>query len=234
MIPIARQLIHDRAPFYLRIEEAVIFSQFNDPRMNECQCSLIDKKQLHSDAIPHIPEEHSPMIYCVELAFSEPAREVEWSAWYSRHLGILLSVPGFSTAQRFQSLAPCRAPYLAAYSVTSRDVFESAPYRLRGGRASPGEWAPLMIHWDRNLFDGLAQMPNVMPDEVLAVIDHTTHHIANLPLPLHTLICAGLDRTVASRGIAVLSAAAYATVAACASEHIRFYQPLTAQLHAVA
>lgn len=174
------------------------------------------------------------MIYCVELAFSEPSREAEWSTWYSSHLGILLSVPGFSTAQRFESLSPCRAPYLAAYSVTSGEVFDSAPYRQRGGRTSPGEWAPLMINWDRNVFDGLTHMPDVKPDEVLAVLDRAPHDIANFPLKLHPLVCAGLDRTVASRGIAVLSAEAYATVAARANEHTRFYKPLTTQLHAAA
>ncbi len=172
------------------------------------------------------------MIYCVELAFSEPAREAEWSAWYSQHLGILLSVPGFSTAQRFQSMAPCRAPYLAAYSVTSGAVFDSTPYRQRGGRASPGEWVPLMINWDRNLFDGFAQMPDVRPDQFLAVVDHPAHERAKFPLTLHALRCAGLDRTVQSRGIAVLSADEYAAVAAHANENTRFYRALTAQLRA--
>lgn len=172
------------------------------------------------------------MIYCVELAFSLPEREAAWSAWYSRHLGVLLSVPGFSTAQRFQSIAPCRAPYLAAYSVTSGDVFESAPYRQRGGRASPGEWAPLMVNWDRNLFDGLSHMPAVAPDQVLAVVDAAPHALTAFPLALQTLHCVGLDRTVQNRGIAVLTAAAYAAVAAQAGEHVRFYRPLTPQLHA--
>lgn len=172
------------------------------------------------------------MIYCVELAFSEPSREAEWSTWYSSHLGILLSVPGFSTAQRFESLSPCRAPYLAAYSVTSGEVFDSAPYRQRGGRTSPGEWAPLMINWDRNLFDGLAHVPAVKSDEILAVLDGTPHDIASFPLKLHPLICAGLDRTVANRGIAVLSTDEHATLASSANEHIRFYKPLTAQLRA--
>jgi hypothetical protein len=173
------------------------------------------------------------MIYCVELAFSRPEREAEWSAWYSKHLGVLLSVPGFSTAQRFQSMAPCRAPYLAAYSVTSAAVFDSAPYRQRGGRASPGDWAPLMINWDRNLFDGLTHMPEIRPDQFLAVVDAAPDELAHSPLKSHPLHCVGLDRTVQSRGIAVLSADEYATVAAQASERVRFYRPLTPQLHAV-
>jgi hypothetical protein len=174
------------------------------------------------------------MIYCVELAFSQPEREAQWSAWYSKHLGVLLSVPGISTAQRFESMAPCAAPYLAAYSVTGGEVFESAPYRQRGGRASPGEWAPLMIHWDRNLFDGLSHMPEVRPDQVLAVVDAAPQALANFAVTLHALRCAGLDRTVQSRGIAVLSADAHAKWAAMANEHTRFYRPLTPQLHAAA
>jgi hypothetical protein len=174
------------------------------------------------------------MIYCVELAFSEPAREAEWSAWYSQHLGVLLSVPGFSTAQRFESLASCRAPYLAAYSVASGEVFDSAPYRQRGGRGSPGAWAPLMINWDRNLFDGLTQMPEVKPGEILVVVDKASHEFAGFPVKLHPLHCVRLDRTVTSRGIAVLSAQEHAALAAHASEQIRFYKPLTPQLHAAA
>jgi hypothetical protein len=171
------------------------------------------------------------MIYCVELAFSQPGCEAEWSAWYSKHLGVLLSVPGFSTAQRFESIAPCRAPYLAAYSVTSGKVFESAPYRQRGGRGSPGAWAPLMINWDRNLFDGLERMPEVELDQILAVVDGPSDERTNFPLKLHPLRCAGLDRTVASRGIAVLPADEYAAVTARANAHTRFYRALTPQLH---
>jgi hypothetical protein len=174
------------------------------------------------------------MIYCVELAFSEPAREAEWSTWYSQHLGVLLSVPGFSTAQRFESLAPCRAPYLAAYSVASGEVFECAPYRQRGGRGSPGAWAPLMINWDRNLFDGLIQMPEVKPGEILIVADNASNALANFPVKPHLLHCVGLDRTVINRGMAVLSAQEHAALATPASEQIRFYKPITPQLHAAA
>jgi hypothetical protein len=170
------------------------------------------------------------MIYCVELAFAQPAREREWSDWYSRHLGVLLSVPGFGSAQRFVSVTPCRAPYLAAYSVTSAEVFDSGPYRARGGRASPGEWVPLMINWDRNVFDGCVEMPAVAADQYLAVVDRPPQALAQCSIPLQPLQCVGLDRTVASRGIAVLSASEYAGYAALAGEDLRFYRSLTPQL----
>ena len=173
------------------------------------------------------------MIYCVELAFTEPTREAEWSAWYSKHLGVLLSVPGFSTAQRFQSTSPCRAPYLAAYSVTGPGVFDSAPYRARGGRASPGEWVPLMVNWDRNVFDGVVQMPEVKPDQVLLVVDGTAdieNASAKFPVKLTPLTCVGLDRTVTQRGIAVLAASEFERYASYASENTRFFKPLTPRL----
>lgn len=176
------------------------------------------------------------MIYCVELAFADPAREAQWSAWYSQHLGVLLSVPGFSTAQRFEYVtsgaAPSRAPYLAAYSVASAAVFDSAEYRSRGGRASPGEWVPLMVNWDRNLFDGLIEMPAVKADQYLAVVDRAPHELARYAMNLKPLACAGLDRTVPGRGIAVLSADDYAKCAAQADEYTRFYRALTPQLRA--
>jgi hypothetical protein len=173
------------------------------------------------------------MIYCVELAFAQPSREAEWNTWYSDHLGILLSIPGFTTAQRFESTAPCRAPYLAAYSVTSADIYESAPYKQRGGRGAPGEWAPLMINWDRNLFEGLTHMPEVQPHQFLVVVDGALGELAKFPVQLSQLDCVGLDLTVKSRGIAVLAADEYAKLAPSADEGIRFYRTLTPQLRAV-
>jgi hypothetical protein len=173
------------------------------------------------------------MIYCVELAFSEPAREAQWNAWYSAHLGILLSIPGISTAQRLEATAPCHAPYLAAYSVAAPEVFESAPYKQRGGRGAPGVWAPMMINWDRNLFDGLEQMPEVGPDQYLVLADLAPDELAKFPVTLHQLSCAGLDRTVQSRGIAVLSANEQSKLAMRANERIRFYKALTPRLCSV-
>ena len=35
------------------------------------------------------------MIYMVEMALLDPARRVEWDAWYVAHQHRLLSIPGF-------------------------------------------------------------------------------------------------------------------------------------------
>jgi hypothetical protein len=65
------------------------------------------------------------------------------------------------------------------------------------------------------------------------VVDAAPDELARFPLKLHPLHCVGLDRTVQSRGIAVLSADEYAAAAARTNAHIRFYKALTPQLHAV-
>src|SRR5665647_360492 len=67
------------------------------------------------------------------IALSNSEHEADWNAWYETFLVKLVSVPGFKTAQRFQGQSPYSSPYLALYSVTSRAVFDSQPYRDIGG-----------------------------------------------------------------------------------------------------
>jgi len=169
------------------------------------------------------------MLYVVELALADPAREVEWAAWYSRHLDILLSVPGFNTAQRFRCLTPWTAPYMAVYSIASSGVMESEAYRNRGGRESPGEWKALMINWDRNLFEGIDGAPGVREGEVLAVTEAAPSEVAGCGIEFIRLENTGLDRTVGSRGIAVVSEALGRAAHAATGGRVRPYAPLGAQ-----
>jgi hypothetical protein len=111
------------------------------------------------------------MLYVVEMDFIQPARQAQWDAWYMEHLDILLSVPGFHTAQRFLCSTPWPAPYLAVYTVDSPEVFESASYRARGGRDSTGEWKPLMVNWDRNVFAGIDRAPAVAQGQLLLLTE---------------------------------------------------------------
>ena len=81
---------------------------------------------------------------------------------------------------------------------------------------------------------GLAQMPDVQPHEYLLVVDGTPGDIAKFPKALQMLACVGLDCTVPSRGVTVLSAAEYAALAPQANASLRFYKTLTPQLRAAA
>jgi hypothetical protein len=170
------------------------------------------------------------MLYVVEMAFGERSRQAEWDAWYLEHLHVLLSVPGFHTAQRFVCLSPWRAPWLAIYSVDAAEVFESAPYRARGGRDSTGEWKPLMRNWDRNVYDGLERAPAVDRGQALLLADAEPASVRGLGIDFCWLEAVGLDRTVTRRGLAVVDAALGNSLALAPTGAVRAYRPLMAQL----
>ena len=91
------------------------------------------------------------VLYAVRSRFTEPAREREWNDWYAGHIDVLLSVPGFHSAQRFHSSeTPDDRPYLALYEVAGADVFTSEPYVAIWGFH---EWKPLIDNWTRDLFE---------------------------------------------------------------------------------
>jgi hypothetical protein len=164
------------------------------------------------------------MLYMVEMDFTQPARRLQWDAWYAQHLQVLLSVPGFHTAQRFLCAMPHPAPYLAIYSVDSADIFESDAYRSRGGRDSTGAWKATMVHWDRNLFAGLERAPAVSADELLLVTEDAGAAAAHADIAFSWLDAVGLDRTVQRRALAVVKKQHRAM-----PEPIRAYAPLMPQ-----
>ncbi|MPZ44871.1 MAG: hypothetical protein GEV05_16005 [Betaproteobacteria bacterium] len=170
------------------------------------------------------------MLYVVEMDFGGTSRQAEWDAWYLEHLHVLLSLPGFHTAQRFVCLTPWRAPWLAIYTVDSPAVFESVPYRARGGRDSTGEWKPLMRNWDRNVFDGLERAPAVGTEQALLLTDAEPASIGELDVDFCWLEAVGLDRTVTRRGLAVVDAMLGRRLALTPMSPVRAYRPLMAQL----
>jgi len=85
------------------------------------------------------------MIYMVEMDMQLGEREAEWHDWYLAHIKVLLTVPGFRASQRFKSVLPAPAPYLALHQVDSGAVFDSPEYRAKGGPGSTGEWLSAKI-----------------------------------------------------------------------------------------
>jgi len=172
------------------------------------------------------------VIYMVEMDFPHPEREAEWSAWYLDHIRVLLTVPGFRASQRFKSLQPTPAPYLALHEVASAALFDSPEYRGRGGPASVGEWRALQTNWHRNLLQGLDATPDVAPDEHLLLVK--TVPGAGLPagIPVARLRGVGLDRTIDECGLAVVTDPAPLSALAERDPRLRLYRPLSAKLHA--
>ena len=167
------------------------------------------------------------MLYVVEMDFTQPARKAAWDAWYAMHLEVLLTVPGFHTAQRFLCALPHRAPYLAVYTVDSAEVFESGAYRERGGRDSTGAWKPSMVNWDRNLFAGIDRAPAVSADELLLLAEDVSAVSAHPDAAFRWLDAVGLDRTLTKRALAVVKAQGHRLPPTAGP--IRAYRPLMPQ-----
>ncbi len=146
------------------------------------------------------------MIYTVECAFTDPAREPDWNRYYSgEKLDNLLALPGFRASQRFRSIADIPSPYLAVHSVRDASVLERQDYRTVGGGTFDG-WDDLVTNWKRNLFAGLEAAPEVPEGDRLVLIDDPAAP-EGAPLDTVWLEIVGLDRTSARRGLAVVDAA---------------------------
>lgn len=171
------------------------------------------------------------MIYMVEMDLADRSDEAAWHGWYLAHIGKLLGVPGFEASQRFVSLQPIAAPFLALHEVKSADVFTSSAYAAVGGPSATGEWQARMTNWRRNLFDGVTESPDVGQDELLIVLDVRRDAPDKLATEAVWLTSVGLDRSVDACGLAVVSRD-YAVGSFAGHASVRCYKPLTKKLRA--
>ncbi|HLY45020.1 MAG TPA: hypothetical protein VKQ73_05540 [Stellaceae bacterium] len=166
------------------------------------------------------------MIYMVEMDFPHPERVNEWHAWYSAHIRVLLSVPGFRASQRFEAIVANPSPYLALHEVASAALFDSPTYRSRGGPASTGEWRALQTNWHRNLLEGLAATPEVPPEAHVLLLRDARDAVLPEPVTLAWLRGVGLDRTIGECGLAVIADPAPFIPLARRDARVRLYRPL--------
>jgi hypothetical protein len=170
------------------------------------------------------------MIYMVECAFTDPAREQAWNAFYDEDkLPTLLALPGFRTSQRFRALTDLPAPYLAVHSVRDAAVLDRTDYRAVGGGTFSG-WDDLVTSWSRNLFSGMEATPEVSEEECLVVLDDPGSAHATSGADFAWLDIAGLDRTATRRGIAIVGRAAGEALARDGDSKLRIYNPITARM----
>lgn len=167
------------------------------------------------------------MIYMVEMDMRLGDREAEWHDWYLAHIRVLLTVPGFRASQRFRSVLPSPAPFLALHEVDSGAVFESAEYRSRGGPSSTGEWRALHLNWRRNLLDGLARTPDVPPRACLLRLENTRDVALPADLAVAWTSAVGLDRDADRFGFAVIADPASLMDLAGRDPRIRLYRPIS-------
>ena len=170
------------------------------------------------------------MIYMVEMDMKLGDREAEWHAWYLAHIRVLLSVRGFRASQRFQSLLPCPAPYLALHQVDSGAIFDSPQYRSRGGPGSTGEWRALHLNWRRNLLEGLAETPDVPQSSTLLRLENARDVTLPAEISVSWTKVAGLDADAAEFGLAVIGDPTPLTALAERDPRVRLYRPISEKL----
>ena len=148
------------------------------------------------------------MIYMVQHTFSLPELENEWNTWYFAYLEVLMSLPGFHSAQRFRVPATKPPRYMAMYTVSGPEVFESAAYRDAGGGGSHSvRFRPAYQSWVRNLFADIDQAPAVREGQCLISVDAAEPR-ADLPgLKLQWGRAIALHKTTPLRGLAVVESA---------------------------
>jgi hypothetical protein len=148
--------------------------------------------------------------YMVECDYPHEtaAERTAFDDFYWKHISMLLTIPGFLTAQRFHCEQNVRAPFLALYRLAGPDVMTSEAYTSKAGRNSVDpKFRPNMINWDRNLVqgpDGTSEpdLATAMED-CLSLIDRQSPDAAPLPPDYIPLTVVGLDRTIAQRGVKV-------------------------------
>jgi hypothetical protein len=165
------------------------------------------------------------VIYTVECAFTDPAREDEWNIHYSgEKLDNLLRLPGWRTSQRFRALTRIDAPYFAMHTLRDGDVL-GGQYRGVGGGVFGG-WEDKITNWHRNLFAGIDVAPEVEPGSCLAVATDPTAVFRFPALGFQWMDARGLDRSVAMLGIAIVGRKAGEGLAAHFADALRVYEPI--------
>ena len=168
------------------------------------------------------------MIYTVECAFTDPAREAEWNRHYSgEKLDNLLRLPGWLTSQRFRAVIPVAAPYFAMHTLRDADVLGRRYSSIGGGVF--GGWEECIANWRRNLFAGIDMAPEVVPGSCLLVLEDRSAAARLDGIEFAWMEACGLDRSVPRLGIAVAPRAIGDTLAAARSGTLRVYEPIMAR-----
>jgi len=107
------------------------------------------------------PQPDTPWLYLVQTDCADAARKIEFYEWYDReHLPALARVPGVQRARRY-SAASGAPESLAAYELTTREVFESPAWLAARAAARTDAMRPLFAHARRAMYRLI--LPSVRP-----------------------------------------------------------------------
>ena len=178
------------------------------------------------------------MIYTVELNYSDELTADEWNAWYETYLKQLVTLDGIETAQRFRSVNKLKPlwEYLAVYTLTNLDVYETEEYRKIGGGGNASKNFHHAISRRRNVYAGVETMAAVSNKARILLWEGQPDEFG-LPdcLPVTLTAAAGhrqagatkLDGTPEHRSIAVVDAAAVKHYDFVSVAGLTIYAPIT-------
>ena len=145
------------------------------------------------------------MLYIVEMALSQGHTESDWQQWAQqmKTAEVLMTVPGFVSAQRFKGLSDPLA-YCGIYSIENAEVMTSEAYRGVGGGVRVQHWNSHITYWNRDIVEGVSIAPGVAENCVLLVKNAEDLHFDDEGIPFIRLRVTGLNQSVRYKGIAVL------------------------------
>lgn len=84
---------------------------------------------------------HEARAQALLLAFSNPppGEEDAFNIWYAEHAAARLTVPGISTARRYQAITDDGPRYMACYDLSDTDTLQSPEYRHVQTEAVPSD-----------------------------------------------------------------------------------------------
>lgn len=169
------------------------------------------------------------MIYTVECSFADPASEEEWNRFYSLDkLPALISVAGFRSSQRFKALTPGCPSYLAAHTIDALDVLTGEDYKRKGG-GNFARWQQHITDWHRNLYEGLALMPEVGEDQLLLLTTEGPDPLLHLGVTPRIIEAVALAKVPPLRWLATIERAQMPDLARLPAA-LHAYTPITPRL----
>jgi hypothetical protein len=97
-------------------------------------------------------------IYVVRCNFNDPDELERWHHWYSgEHKARLLTVPGFSSLQRYEAVDLDKSVrFMAVWSIDGPEVLQSEMYKSVAGGSWPEQWRQSISESTRTVYEEIA------------------------------------------------------------------------------
>jgi hypothetical protein len=169
------------------------------------------------------------MLYTVEIDFTNPAEEPAWDAWYHGNLPLMVTVPGFQTAQRFEKVGGHGFRFLAAYTLIGPEVFSSAAYEAVGGGGTASSRWKEWIDRKRNLYSGMDWVPPVSQEGRVMLTERSPRDLDAPDILFVPLKAVALHRSPEHRHITVTTAGIVERAGFASMDGVAVYKPLADQ-----